>query len=234
MNWKTFWNTSPQVSDPDLCRQVGRTYRRVPYSDRQLDAVTTRVLALLEPRPGARLLDLACGNGLITSRLRPRFESVVATDFSRPLIDTARGRFAASNISFDVGDAIDLDGVNGQFDCVHLGAALQHLDQRQAGRMLRRLHDVVRPDGRVVLSDVADGDRVWSFYRGIGGRIRYAAGILTSRPVIGTWWTPAALEHVAAEAGWTCSIQYQDQDLPNHFFRYDAVLTRKTQAAGPR
>src|SRR6185503_17906945 len=85
MDWKTFWNTSPQVSDPDSCRQVGRTFRRASYTEDQLDAVSRRVLSLLDPPPGGALLDLACGNGLITTRLAPSFRSVTALDYSRPL-----------------------------------------------------------------------------------------------------------------------------------------------------
>src|SRR5689334_17612793 len=106
MNWQKFWNSSSQVRDGDFCRQVGRTVRQVSYSEGQLDAVSERVLSLLDPTPGATLLDLACGNGLITARLVPGFRTVTAVDFSRPLIDTARAHFPAANLDYRLGDAV--------------------------------------------------------------------------------------------------------------------------------
>ena len=90
--------------------------------------------------------------------------------------------------------------------------------------MFRRLATHLRPGARVVLSDVADGDRVWNFYRGVAGRWRYTVGVITRRPIIGYWWKPSELLDIALEMGWSLSIRYQSPELPNHYFRYDAIL----------
>jgi cyclopropane fatty-acyl-phospholipid synthase-like methyltransferase len=224
MEWETFWNESAQVKDADFCRQVGRTFRNQPYSERELELTARRLLVLLRPGPGAALLDVACGNGLITSRLAPHFSTVTAIDYSAALIDTATRHFACANVRYRVGDgaAVPLEG---RYDRVLVSAALQFFDQKAAERLLRRLRAVVSADGRLVLGDVADGDGKWRFYRGLRGRWRYAWDELRNRPIIGHWWRPDDLARVAAAAGWTLTVHHQPSECPNHYFRYDSVLT---------
>jgi len=50
-------------------------------------------------------------------------------------------------------------------------------------------------------------------------------GLVRRRPIIGHWWSPAALGRLAHEYGWSVSVHYQPDDFPNHYFRYDAVLS---------
>lgn len=226
IDWKAFWNDSPQVRDPDLGKQVGRTFQQVSYSEGQLDLVVSRLLTLVDASADKILLDLACGNGMVTSRLASHVRRITAVDFSRPLIEVARTRCACSNVDYIVGDAVALEGVHDRYDCVVISAAFQFFDTRQARNMLQGLAGVVADRGRIVLGDVADGDRIWKFYRGAGGRVRYVFDLVRQRPIIGHWWRSAALRRIAREAGWTTAIHYQPTDLPNHYFRYDAVLRR--------
>jgi SAM-dependent methyltransferase len=155
-------------------------------------------------------------------------------DFSRPLIEVARRHFAAENIDYLIGDAIELEGVHDRYDAVLVSAAWQHFSPAQAIALFRRLHRILKPGGRLVLGDVADGDRKWNFYRGMSGRARYVWGAIRRRPIIGYWWAPAALHRIAIAEGWTLAIHYQSEDSPNHYFRYDAVLVPAERAPNPR
>ena len=60
---------------------------------------------LLAPKPGDRLLDVACGNGLTSRRLARSGASVVAFDFSEPMIELARQK--GNGIDYRVLDATD-------------------------------------------------------------------------------------------------------------------------------
>ncbi len=233
MDWKAFWNESGQLRDRDCCRQVGRTFKGVAYSDSEVACTVERLLELLDPVPDGTLLDLGRGNGLVTSRLARHFRTVTGLDFSQPLIDTAKSRFAGNNVEYVLGDAIALDAVEGPFDRVLMSAALQFVSRRQAARMFRRLDQVVAKGGRIVLADVADRDRIWNFYRGLRGKLRFVGEIVTRTPTIGYWWGPSALCRVANTTGWIASTHYQPATLPNYYFRYDAVLERSPTLALP-
>ena len=224
MEWKTFWNDSPQVRDPDPCRQVGRTFRNVGFSEGQLAILVERLLCFLDASPDKTLLDLACGNGLVTTRLAPRFRHVTAVDFSAPLIEVARSRFSATNVEYLLGDAVVLDGVHGPFDCALISAAVQHLTIAQLRSIFQQLKTRVRPGGCIVLGDVPDAERKWNFYRGVQGRSRYGVDLLRRKAIIGSWWRSTTLLELALECGWTLAIHYQTPDLPNYYFRFDAVL----------
>jgi cyclopropane fatty-acyl-phospholipid synthase-like methyltransferase len=222
MDWKRFWNENPQIRDADVRRQVGRTFRQVPYSDEAIDQLSARLLELLEPRSSATLLDLCCGNGLVTSRLAASFESVTAIDYSQTLIAVANARFFRPNVRYLVDDARRVEAV--PHDRILISGAFQFFSNAEALLVLQHLRRLVRDDGRVVLGDVPDGDRIWQFYRGVRGRLQYAFESIFDRPTIGSWWSPAALERLAHETGWNLTVHYQAPDLPNHYFRYDAVL----------
>jgi 2-polyprenyl-3-methyl-5-hydroxy-6-metoxy-1,4-benzoquinol methylase len=233
MDWNAFWNDSAQVRDSDFRRQVGRTFRGEPYSDRQLDAVLAGITSHLRPSPELTLFELACGNGLLTVRLAPLFKRITAVDFSRPLIETANRHFKADNITYQLADVSELQGVQGAYDRVLMSAALQHLSAAQAERMFARLAQLVKPGGLIVLADVADGDRIWHFYRGISGRARYLLDRARGRATLGYWWTPVDLLRHAQRRGWSLSIHYQTPENPNHYFRFDAVLRVPDGSGGP-
>jgi SAM-dependent methyltransferase len=224
MNWKAFWNESPQVTDPDFCKQVGRTFRQVSFSENQLEFLTERLRLLLRAAPHKRLLDLACGNGLVTSRLSSYFEHVMAIDISRPLIDVANTHFSRTNIEYRVGDIVALDAGDERYDCALMSAAIQHLNREEVRRVLHHLRRIIAPGGCVVLGDVPDRDRIWAFYRGTKGKLRYGWDRLRGKPIIGSWWRQGDLHSLATEARFAFAVHHQPPELPNHYFRYDAVL----------
>lgn len=224
MDWHNFWNHSEVVKSHDPFRQVGRTFKQQPYSQHQVEVIVSRILRFLEPSSSKRLLELACGNGMLTSRIAGHFQSVTAIDFSKPLIDVARRDYAPPNVEYVVGDAIDLEGASGQYDCVLIWFAFQYFTPAQAEKMLAKLSRHLQSPSRILLGEVADGDRIWSFYRGATGRIRHLTELLRQKPTIGHWWKPADLHALASLNNMDLSIFYQNEELPNHYFRYDALL----------
>lgn len=128
--------------------------RHAEAYDRRLDQVMSRgeargrqrIIDLVEARPGARILDLACGPGNLSRRLAPLVEpdgEVVGVDLAPGMIERAR-LAATPNTRFVVMDIEDLEFETGSFDGAVCGHGLQfvpHLDRAlsEARRVLRPL-----------------------------------------------------------------------------------------------
>lgn len=110
---------------------------------------------LLDLEAGERVLDVACGNGLIARRVAALGASVVAFDFSAALIERARARTqGGSRIEYHVLDATDeaalLDVLDGPFDGAVSNMAL--MDMPLVAPLFRALARLLRPGGRFVFS----------------------------------------------------------------------------------
>jgi 2-polyprenyl-3-methyl-5-hydroxy-6-metoxy-1,4-benzoquinol methylase len=111
---------------------------------------------LLELRPGERVLDVACGNGLSSRRLAALGAEVVAFDFAEEMIAHALERTTehAERIKYLVLDATDEAALlalgEGQFDAAICNMAL--FDMAEIEPLMRALARLLRPGGRFVFS----------------------------------------------------------------------------------
>ena len=111
---------------------------------------------LLDARPGERVLDVACGNGLYALRLAELGAHVTAFDFSAALIARARTRSAAhaGRIVYHVLDATDLSALlalgEARYDAALCNMAL--FDMADIAPLAAGLARLVRPGGRFIFS----------------------------------------------------------------------------------
>ena len=105
---------------------------------------------LLDPLPPSLVLDAACGTGRYSGYLAERGHRVVGVDRSPAMLAKARAKLPESE--FREGDLEALPLESGSVDAVVCALALVHLPE--VGRAIAELARVVRPGGRVIISDV--------------------------------------------------------------------------------
>jgi SAM-dependent methyltransferase len=116
-----------------------RSDRRLPHEKaaRRADEVL-RVLRPFIPAACPKILDIACGDGLVAGALHRRGPDVLA-------IDLTRERFAAPLVPFLATDAAAMTIDADQFDAAYSYDAFEHF--AQPARVLDEAHRVLKPGG---------------------------------------------------------------------------------------
>lgn len=110
-------------------------------------------------RPGVRVLDVGSGIGGAAFHLAREYgAAVTGIDLSPEMVAIARERSQEegepSSVTFVLGDILTMP-FDGKFDVVWSRDALMHLPDKP--RLFARLHDLLAPGGRVVITDYARG-----------------------------------------------------------------------------
>jgi len=113
------------------------------------------LIASLPPHPAPRCLDLACGTGDICDLLAARFPTaeIVGLDLTPEMLEEARRRPHAENISFVEGDMAATGLPDAEFDLVTGSYALRNAPD--LGQALTEIHRVLKPGGSACFLDFA-------------------------------------------------------------------------------
>ncbi|WP_019143715.1 demethylmenaquinone methyltransferase [Aeromicrobium massiliense] len=109
----------------------------------------SRVVELVDPKPGERILDLAAGTGTSSKPFADAGAEVVPCDFSLGMLEVGKQQQPA--LPFVAGDGMRLPFADDSFDAVTISFGLRNVqDPLEALRELRR---VTRRGGRVVVCE---------------------------------------------------------------------------------
>jgi ubiquinone/menaquinone biosynthesis C-methylase UbiE len=137
---KTEWTGAAEWYD----RLVGDT-----GSEYQREVVNPGVLRMLGARRGEKVIDVACGQGVLCRLLSEQGIEVTGVDAAEPLVQSARERGPAT-IRYDVADARDLSFLPGEsFAGAACVLAIQNI--HPIGPVFASVARVLRPWGRFVL-----------------------------------------------------------------------------------
>jgi RluA family pseudouridine synthase len=116
-------------------------------SDHYERVILPGTIELLAPRPGMRILDVACGQGILCRRLAAMGVRTTGVDAAPKLIDAARTR--SPEIEYHVGDARELGSLElGEFDAAACVMALSNIEPLEPA--LRGIAAVLKPGGVLV------------------------------------------------------------------------------------
>jgi SAM-dependent methyltransferase len=101
-----------------------------------------------------RALDVGCGTGSLTRRLRRVVPRVTGIDRDEQSIEIARAHPAAAGIGYLIGDFLAATLEPGSFDLVTSVASLHHMDAEAA---LRCMSALLRPGGVLAVVGLARG-----------------------------------------------------------------------------
>jgi SAM-dependent methyltransferase len=155
-----------------------------------LQIVGERLCETIDLRAGARVLDVAAGNGNATLAAARRFCAVTSTDYVPALLERGRARAEAEGqtIDFRVEDAESLSFSDASFDVVlsTFGVMFTADHARAAAELLR----VCRPGGVIAMANWTPQGFIGQLFRTLGGHVAPPPG--AKSPAL--WGTRPAIE----------------------------------------
>lgn len=127
--------------------------------------IADRLLRLVAPAPGERVLDLGCGRGAMTTRLARAVGPqgrVTALDVAPGMVSATREEAARLGLTWvraDVGDAADPGLAPASVSLVTASLVLFFLPE--PGPAVRRWLDLLAPGGRIGITTFGEQDEVW-------------------------------------------------------------------------
>jgi 2-polyprenyl-3-methyl-5-hydroxy-6-metoxy-1,4-benzoquinol methylase len=101
-------------------------------------------------RPNALILDVGCGNGIISRGVGAEGFDVYGIDVSDKAIEKARSTNTLPNVRFDVINAEQLVADGKTYDAVICSEVLEHL--HDPGSLLRVLYQSLKPEGKLIVT----------------------------------------------------------------------------------
>ncbi len=158
---------APPVSQAEVAAWFDATYRQKGLRYLRPARAYPIFLQLLGAKPGERLLDVACGAGLVLAAARERDVVPSGIDLSGEAVALAQRLLPG--VDAQIGNAEQLPFADGTFDHVTcLGSLERFLDRERA---LREMARVGKPTARFCFLVRNASTLVWRFWReGLGRR----------------------------------------------------------------
>jgi ubiquinone/menaquinone biosynthesis C-methylase UbiE len=195
-----------------------------------LQIVGESLCEALDLRAGARVLDVAAGNGNATLAAARRWCEVTSTDYVPALLESGRARAQADGytVQFQEADAENLPFADASFDVVvsTFGVMFTPNQERAAAELAR----VCRPGGRIGLANWTPESFIGQLFKTIGKYVPPAPGVRS--PAL--WGTTARLDELFGETARTIrttsrafTFRYRSPDHWIEVFRtYYGPMTR--------
>ncbi|MEP7250993.1 MAG: methyltransferase domain-containing protein [Ginsengibacter sp.] len=99
---------------------------------------------------GGNVLDVGCGNGLISLSLGKAGYNVLGIDISSKAIEKAKERNNLSNVKFSVAGADELSETGKKYDAVICSEVLEHLNEPST--LLKYIYKTMKDDGILIVT----------------------------------------------------------------------------------
>lgn len=214
--WKKFWenyNVIEPASEDDLYIQVGKTANRAPVSKEILAGSVYDVLEKLELSSSDILLEMCCGNGLITYPLSQTVKQIYAFDFTETLIDAALKYKANKNIEYATGNAKeDFTKIfRHELPVIHkflINDSTAYFSPEELEKIIERLLKISK-DFKFYLTNVPNDENKWNFYNTPERKTNYEKAVQSGDIFlggIGRWWQKSEFITIAEKFNFKIEI----------------------------
>jgi SAM-dependent methyltransferase len=207
--------------------QVRRTINGEPIDEAQITMIVNAITSGLSLKQNDLVIDLACGNGYLSSYLFDKCAGVVGVDISPYLIEVAQKNFARPpDYLFCVDDIASYaarESHAGRFTKALIYASFQYLSKDDASSILESLNKRFTGVSKLFVGNVPNKDEAARFYR---ERAPSGAELSDHEARIGVWYSPDEFRFLAEATGWRATLSNMPAEFYAANYRFDATLER--------
>ncbi len=220
---KAIYNEKVHAHPDDLCKQVVKTVNGQSVDTGLLQVMAEQVIHALRLNKQDSVLDLCCGNGLITQRVASCARQLLAVDFSEAMIAVAKAVNAANNVDYQVSDVTRLEHLDlNEINKCYMYDALSHFAPPTLTHMLAHLQS--QQVKQVLFASVPDRDNIWRYYDTDAKRDYYWQCERMQQPHMGRWWLKRELQDIGKELGYRVSFLEEPSQLPTAYYRFNCLM----------
>lgn len=226
MDWKKFWNEKGGEENPFA--QVARVGGKLTQNEEIIDAIVNHIVGVLDLKSDDVLLDVCCGNGLLTSKLAKYCKKVVGVDLSDILINHAKKNYP--EIEFICADVLELNhqiifNRHLPFDKINLYFSFQYFDGFDKGKMvIENLLTLLKNDGKIFLGDIPDSTKFFDYYNTPLRIIQLVKQTLQNKNTMGKFWSDNELRLICKQLNVDGKKLTQSANLPYSNYRMDWLI----------
>ncbi|WGK81283.1 class I SAM-dependent methyltransferase [Vibrio aestuarianus] len=224
--WLKHFDSNVSNSPTNLLQQVGKTVNGIEVDQQQISLIIDAISEGLALSKESNIVDLCCGNGLITVKIAEICNSIIGVDYSPSLIRTANRFSDRDNIDYINSDITILESTLFlDCDCVYMYEGLQHITSDDFSKVME-LISVSDSVTKVFLGGVPDKSLLKVYYDTDEKMDYYEFCENNNTPHLGKWWDRTEIESIANDFGFSMQIRAQNQNLYSEYYRFDCLLER--------
>jgi len=221
MNWKIFWDNNANKNTGDVISQVQR-------KDLKSTLLTVNhILRVLDIKNSDAVLDVCCGNGIITQQIAKKCDSIVGVDLSEMLLNVAKRDYKDMNSLFVNCSALEMSEhvQPNSFDKIYLQFSFQYFDKWKEGeKVITEMLKCLKPDGKIFIGDITEHKNKHKLYDTPLKKIFYYKQKFQGRNRMGKFWKAAELDAIAQKLNVKGTYLEQSKELPYAHYRFDYLI----------
>lgn len=223
--WINFWKEQGRNSvGKDSQSRVLRTKNKQPINENDWTFFLNYFNEIFHITPNSVVLDLCCGNGLISREFAAQGAQITSVDASADLLAEIEN-LHLPNINLVCDDMRAVDFPDNQFSHILLYAGIQYISHQEAINLLRACYHWLKPNGILMIGDIPDSGLLWDFYNTDERKKIYFDNLAKGNDIIGTWFSRDWLCYLAESIGFShIQVQAQPENQINAHFRFDLIL----------
>lgn len=209
--------------------QVGKTVGGREVSNEQIELIVKNIASRLQFDKSDVVLDIGCGNGLLTKKISRYVSKVTGIDLTPELYEIAKQYNLTDNITYINGDVLNFNIVerDEKFTKVYLYEVIQHLNYREVDTLFTKLKNITVSKAIIFIGGILDVEKKWDFFDTVERRCSYFAGLLSGSDPLGVWYHKDFFNCLSKKHNLHVEYVAQENKLYTCHYRFDCLLRRK-------